>query len=93
MGARGKIEGRRMIRRRSRAADPARRQYPPDALSLYAAYAPVRADYAPSACDGGRQCWVRDGPPSLSGNRGGNHRCLGCGGAPRARVVSHREPR
>ena len=77
-----------MIRRRSRAADPACRQYPPDALSLYAAYAPVRADYAPSACDGGRQCWVRDGPPSLSGNRGGNHRCLGCGGAPRARFAS-----
>jgi len=80
-----------MIRRRARSADPAQREYPPDALALFASYANIRADYAPSGCDGGRLCWVRDGPPSLSGNRGGNHRCLGCGGAPLT-PFRHRRP-
>ena len=69
-----------MTRRRTRPA-------PPDTLSLYAAYAEIRADYAPVTCDGGRQCWVRDGPPSLSGNNPRPAHCLGCGGSPRPRFA------
>jgi len=78
-----------MIRRRARAADPARRQYPPEALCLFEQYANIRADYAPPSCDGGRLCWVRDGPPSISTRGGGSH-CLGCGGRPRTPTATRR---
>jgi hypothetical protein len=83
-----------MIRRRATAAEPDRRQYPPEALALFREYAAIRADYAPATCDGGRQCWVRDGPPSISGHGNGNTRgtrCLGCGGSPRSPIA--RTPR
>ena len=64
-----------------------------DALALFAEYAPVRAVHAPPECNAATQCWVRDGPPSLSGNHGRNHRCLGCGGAPKPPLVVERRRR
>jgi hypothetical protein len=82
-----------MIRRRARAADPERREWPPDALALFAEYAPMRQVHAPPECNSGTVCWVRDGPPSIttgSGvNRSGSRKttCLGCGGSPKPPIV------
>ena len=54
-----------------------------EALALFAAYAPRREPHRPPECDGGAQCWVRDGPPSISSHGRGGNRCTGCGAPPR----------
>jgi len=82
-----------MIRRRARAADPTRQVWPPDALALFAEYRDMRQVHAPPECNTGDACWVRDGPPAISGNHGGNHHCLGCQGKPRPPLVVARQQR
>lgn len=54
------------------------RQYPPDALALFASYRDRRLPYRPLECTDTAPCWVELGPPG-AGHAG---RCLGCGGAP-----------
>jgi hypothetical protein len=59
------------------------RQWPPDALALFAEYRDRREPHRPLECNDGEQCWVRDGPPSISAAAHGN-RCTGCSGPPRS---------
>lgn len=59
-----------------------RRQYPPDELALFAESRVRREPYRPAECSDGEQCWVRDGPPSITPAGRGN-RCTGCGAPPR----------
>ena len=51
------------------------------ALELFAVYAPHREPHRPLECDDGAVCWVRDGPPSITGTSEGT-RCRGCHAAP-----------
>ncbi len=61
------------------------KRYAPDQLAIFAAHVADRADARPIYCDSGDVCWVRDGPPSLSG--GGLPKYMGCHGAPRVRSI------
>jgi len=60
----------------------ARRQnvYTAKDLELFARYQIQRAFYRPTKCNEGEQCWVRDGPPSITTS---GH-CRGCGGLQRS---------
>lgn len=58
------------------------RAWPPEALALFASYIDRREPHRPLECNGGEQCWVRDGPPSMSTKGPASH-CTGCGGRPR----------
>jgi len=58
-------------------------EWTPQALELFAAYAPHREPHRPLECNLGDACWVRDGPPSMSTKGPASH-CAGCGGRPRA---------
>jgi len=62
---------------------PAERRWSAAARAMFAAYIETRARHQPLECNLGTSCWVRDGPPSLSGNHGRNHHCLGCLGKPK----------
>jgi hypothetical protein len=64
------------------------RCYPPEALALFADYRDRREPHRPPECDEGAQCWVRDGPPSIS-HSGYGGRCIGCDAPPRP-VISRR---
>jgi len=59
------------------------RQWPPEALALFAEYRDRREPHRPLACDDGPRCWVRDGPPSIS-HVGTGGQCTGCRGTPRS---------
>ena len=50
-------------------------------LVLFGQYRDERSDHAPVACDGGKLCWVRDGPPACQQTTSYASSCLGCGGA------------
>jgi hypothetical protein len=69
-------------------SQPRRDAWPPEALALFAEYAPRREPHRPLECNDGPRCWVRDGPPSMS-RRGPASHCTGCGGRPRP-VISRR---
>ena len=58
-------------------------EWTPQALELFAAYAPHREPYRPRECQEWQyaQCWVRDGPPSMA-KAGTGIRCTGCRGTP-----------
>ena len=56
-------------------------EWTPQALELFAAYAPHREPHRPLECNLGDACWVRDGPPSITRVGTGGH-CTGCGGSP-----------
>jgi hypothetical protein len=59
------------------------RTWPPDALALFAEYAPHRELHRPLECNLASACWVRDGPPSITRHGPASH-CAGCGGRPRS---------
>jgi len=47
--------------------------------ALYAKYRDARALYRPAECRAdSRRCWVREGPPAITGHT----ECIGCGGSP-----------
>jgi len=56
-------------------------EWTPQALELFAVYAPHREPHRPLECNHATLCWVRDGPPSMA-KAGTGSRCTGCGGAP-----------
>jgi len=70
---------------------PRRDEWSPEALDLFAAYAPHREPHRPLECNLASACWVRDGPPSIT-RRGPASHCAGCGGRPRA-VLDRRRTR
>jgi len=57
------------------------RLYSSDELALFARYVDARSDHRPAECTYGDLCWVRLGPPGLTGNM--HTSCIGCGGKPR----------
>lgn len=76
-----------MIRRRARAAAWVDRTYSVADFVLFEKYRDARGEHAPAECNDGPRCWVREGPPAISGNNGGSNHCLGCGGSPRQPIV------
>lgn len=58
-------------------------EWSPEALALFAEYAPHREPHRPLECDQGAVCWVRDGPPSIA-HVGTGGQCTGCRGTPRS---------
>lgn len=61
------------------ARPPFVKTYTPEEHELFARYRPQREKHAPTTCNEGEVCWVKEGLPAM----GKSHHCLGCRGYPR----------